>query len=722
MLTLTLPHRGGQAMQQQGPAAGKRKSSLLERLFGPAPKRPRTKMANTKSGTKSGTADVDGDVVAKSAVGGKKKKPALAKARKREVKARLNAEAGREMRPLAVGTLAMMASALSNQGMHLDRPLPKLLGKLLDEKSAPSAATCSVDQTCAAAGAGSASKALAVVVIGGGFASFLRTTMLNRAQDNIAKQLRTKLFSAVLTDRDVEWFVSGGGAEKEEGGDEGNEEEDSSKDGKPEPATSGASSPGAIGSVLIEDTNKAAESVTTTFANVLRSCSSCAFATYHMLSLNPTLFGISVSVVPVVGAAAVVLNKFVKKATARQRECAGAAASFAEERIAHIETVKLSNREKDEVEKYVALQEECVALGRQVSSAKGTFMGFMFAASGSALYMVFNAGGKAVADGRMTSGELTSFATYSFLLGLGTSGIFKALGETTQGLVCADRVYRLMDGPSDDAPTEQSASKPTACSAESVESISLEHVSFSYKSSPEKLVVNDVSLELERGKVVALVGKNGSGKSTLASIISGLYGPKEGTIALQPSGLQFNEIDRKSQASLIQVVPQHPALFDATIRDNVAYSTPSASDSDIEKALEVANCKDFISKLEGGVDFRVGRNGMRLSGGQRQRLALARALLSDPCLLILDEPTSALDAEGESAVTDAVHACCDGEGGQSRALLLITHRASTLQMADSIVVLKDGKVEEQGSYKELSEDKDSALCELMSELRSNVLL
>ena len=593
--------------------------------------------------------------------------------------------------------------------------------------------SCAVgDQTCSAVtnSGGSASKALAIVVIGGGFASFLRTTMLNRAQDNIAQRLRTKLFSAVLIDRNMEWFVSGGSGsvkleKKEEDtqkNEESNEQDDAEQGDKQEESTAAASesssssSPGAIGSILMEDINKAAESVTTTFANILRSCSSSAFATYHMISLNPTLFGISVSVVPVVGAAAVVLNKFVKKAAAKQRECAEKAAAFAEERISHIETVKLANREKDEVEKYVQLQEECVQLGRKVSAAKGTFMGFMFGASSSALYMVFSSGGKAVADGSMTSGELTSFATYSFLLGLGTSGIFKALGELTQGLVSADRVFNLMDGGASEAKSTNETQTQTS-DAESVNSISLDKVSFSYKSSPDKSILQDISLKLERGKVIALVGKNGSGKTTLGSVIAGLYAPQDGKITLHPSGIDFNELDRKSQTSLIQVVPQHPALFDTTIKENVAYSNPDASDDNIDKALELANCNDFISKLDDGLNYNVGRNGMRLSGGQRQRLALARALLSDPCCLILDEPTSAMDVEGETAVTDAVHACRDGGAeGQSRGLLLITHRASTLQIADMIVVLKDGKVVEQGTYKQLTKNKKSELCELMAEL------
>jgi len=625
----------------------------------------------------------------------------LDKSRSKEVKNRLNDEASNELRPLAIGTIAMMGSALANQAM------PKLLGKLLDEKS------CAAEQTCSASNSFGASKALLVVVIGGGCASYLRTTLLNRAQGNIAQRLRAKLFSAILSDRDMEWFISGG---KGNGSNTPGKGDDSKDDDVKEMPNSPSSSPGAIGAILTEDVNKASESITTTFANLLRSCSSCTFATYHMLSINPTLFGLSVSVVPVVGAAAVLLNKFVKKALARQRECAEEAAAFAEERITNIEAVKLSNREKDEVEKYVKMQDECVRLGRKVASARGTFMGFMFASAGGALYAVFNAGGKAVADGRMTSGQLTSFATYSFLLGLGTSGVFKALGESTEGLVCGDRIYKLMDGPVSKDASENSNDQPKSVDASTVDSISLKDVSFAYKSSPKKTVLKNISLNLERGQVICLVGKNGSGKSCLASIIAGLLTPQDGSITVQPCGTDFSHLDRKSQTSLVQVVPQQPAFFDTTIKDNVAYSNPNASASDIANALNAANCTDFISKQEEGINYRVGRNGMKLSGGQRQRLALSRALLSNPCVMILDEPASALDREGEVALSDAVDACRNGDEGHRRSLLLITHRASSLEIADLIVVLKDGKIIENGTYADLTSDRDSALCELMPDL------
>ena len=175
--------------------------------------------------------------------------------------------------------------------------------------------------------------------------------------------------------------------------------------------------PAAVGEILNQDASLVSHSLTTNIANMIRSATTIGYSTYHMLRLNPGLFGLSFSVVPLIGSAAMVLRKFIKSVAAKQRETATIAASFAEERLNHIAMVKMSNRELDEVEQYTELQDECVSLGRMVSLANGFFMGFIFIASSGALFMVFNAGGKAVAKGKMTAGDLTSFATYTFLLG-----------------------------------------------------------------------------------------------------------------------------------------------------------------------------------------------------------------------------------------------------------------------------------------------------------------
>jgi ABC-type multidrug transport system, ATPase and permease components len=456
-----------------------------------------------------------------------------------------------------------------------------------------------------------------------------------------------------------------------------------------------------------------------------------------MLQIDPNLLSISIGIVPVIGSAAVILNRFVKKIVKRQRDLTMESEAFASERIEHMNMVKISSREDCEVEKYIAMQDKVTSLGKLASWAKGIFMGFMFSASSAALVMVFHVGGKDVAKGKLTHGELKSFATYSFMLGLGTSGVIKGIGKMMQGMVCADRVYGLLDaGESDndddavnkaqDKVQGSEEKKMDKVHVSQVHSISINHVCFSYASDASKQVLKNVSLDIERGQVVALVGANGAGKSTLANILVALHRPTSGSILAKSSegsgnggDLDLFALNRKDQSALVQLVPQHPAFFNMSIRDNVTYTNPSASEDDIAKALEDANCTAFMSKLEGdGLDHMVGRNGCKLSGGQRQRLALARALLSDPVLLILDEPNSAMDAEGESAVSDIVKACRNESGATNkRGLLLISHRAATLHLADKIVVMKDGTIVEVGSYEDLSRDSSSELCQLMPDLQ-----
>lgn len=591
--------------------------------------------------------------------------------------------------------------------------VPRLLGKLLDQKS-----NGSTGGTCSPGGLSQSTlSSLALVVLGGGFASFVRTTMLNRAEDKIAARLRTTAFTSLLVNRDLEWFHMETVNETTEEQDKG----DSKQEKKATASISTGMTPAAVGEILNQDASLVSHSLTTNIANMIRSATTIGYSTYHMLRLNPGLFGLSFSVVPLIGSAAMVLRKFIKAVATKQRETATIAASFAEERLNHIAMVKMSNRELDEVEQYKELQDECVSLGRMVSLANGFFMGFIFIASSGALFMVFNAGGKAVAKGKMTAGDLTSFATYTFLLGLGTSGVFKAMSEMAQGMVSAARVYRLIDGQND---TEQKvdiaeSEKLTKAAelkvdAASIDSVSFDHVSFVYKAIPDKQVLKDVSFDLKRGNVVALVGKNGSGKTTIASLLAALYKPQSGSIVLS-NGVDYSRLDRNLQKQLVQIVPQNPALFDTSILDNVKYSCSEATHEQVMEAMKTANC-NFVSTLEGGVQYKVGPNGCKLSGGQRQRIGLARALLSDPACLVLDEPTASLDAEGQTAVTDAVLACRGNDKSKGRALLLITHRAKTLEVADNVLVIKNGEIVESGTYQTLSKKKDSELISLMPDL------
>lgn len=555
--------------------------------------------------------------------------------------------------------------------------------------------------------------------------------MLNRAQDGIASSLRTQLFRSLLIDRGVEWYHLDSKAKRNR---KDSDKKDTQKNDE-EVSTStttesslSSHSPSAIQSILTKDVEAASSTITTTLANTFRSSCSIIFATKNMFNINPNLLSISIGIVPLIGSAAVILNKFVKKINTEYHSITEKAEEFATERIDHISMVKTSNREYDEVEQYEKMQLDARKLSRKASLAKGLFMGFMFSSSSAALVCLFNIGGKSVAREKMTFGELKTFATYTFMLGLGTSGLMKGLGQIIQGMMCAERIYDLLytaDSGDDDKimkdQVENANVDNVVIDHDAVKKVSVSAVNFSYASDPSHSILKNISLSIERGEIIALVGSNGAGKSTLASLLVALYQPSSGTITVDTGDAQvsFHTLDRKTQSSLVQLVPQNPVMFDMTIRDNVTYTNPNATEQDIQTALSAANCNTFIAKLKDGVDQHTGRNGCKLSGGQRQRLALARALLCDPALLILDEPNSSMDAEGDTAVSDAVRNCRTGDGNKNkkRGLLLITHRMTTLELADVIVVLKDGEIIERGKYTDLVANKNSALCNLMPDLQ-----
>jgi ABC-type multidrug transport system fused ATPase/permease subunit len=627
------------------------------------------------------------------------------KERRKAIVARLRAETMTEIGPLLLGTFAMLASSLSNQA------LPRLIGKLIDQKSTGTDGTKGSTASLTA----SLGPSLALVVLGGGVASFIRTTTLQRAEESIAARLRKRAFHSLLILKDLEWFQMG---TVHDSATEEAKEKDTAQKNIPVPEIKGVS-PGAIGNILDEDVETMAKSRTTTLANLIRSCSSVLFSTYHMVTLNPALFGVSLSVIPLVGAAATLLRKSIKSLTQRQREMATTTASFVEERLTHIHVVKISNRELDEVHHYEEMQDESLRLARAASIQSGAFMGFLFAASSGALLAVVNVGGQSVAQGRMTSGQLTSFATYSFLLGLGTSGIVRAANELTQSMVSAERYYRLTDiDATNDSVSNATAQDTTvecvAVDVSQIESIALRNVSFTYQSTGSR-VLHSISFELTRGKVVALVGRNGSGKSTISSLLAGLYQPQSGCIELS-DGRDYRTVNKQSKKSLVQLVPQSTALFNMSVLENVRYSQVDATEDKVRRALTLANCDEFVSKLEGGVHFVVGLNGSKLSGGERQRLALARALLSEPVVLVMDEPASSLDAEGESAVADAIVACRQANDN-GRGLLLITHHIKNLQHADMVLVLDEGTIVEAGQMADLKANPNSALRKLMPDLK-----
>jgi len=603
---------------------------------------------------------------------------------------------------LFVGAVAMMTSSYANQAV------PRLMGRLVDPKAGVKHESNSL-----------LTSILTVGVVGG-LASFTRTVMLNSAREKIAANLRHSIFASLMMHRELDWFQAAHRADVNEDETTRTKENSESKQSQQEMDLmfiENDLTPAAVAVILRDDVETASHIMTTTLANILRSTSSCVFGTYNMLSLNPELVGLAILVAPVVGTIGFLSRKFLKRVQSSQQEAELRSAAFVEDKLNHIMMVKMSNREVDEVASYRHIQDANVQFGRKTALADGLSMGAMFTLSTSALCGVLFAGGKAVETKRMTHGNLLSFSTYSFMLALGSAGLARAVGEYMQGMRCATRLYALAHPLVENVKTKYEQESKNL-DPQLVQSISMERVSFSFQNE-DRLVLQDISMVLKRGTVVALTGQNGSGKSTLATVLAGLYSPKSGKILAETKSSEdksistkydfVNEFDRSNQASVVQVVPQQPALFNTSIIENVRYSCPQASNSKVSEALKAANCDNFISTLDGGAEFQVGRNGSKLSGGQQQRIGLARALVADPPFLVLDEPASALDSEGETAVNDAIKSCRQ----QNRGLLIISHRMKTLELADRIIVLKEGRVVQDGILSDLKKEEEGELATLM---------
>jgi len=228
---------------------------------------------------------------------------------------------------------------------------------------------------------------------------------------------------------------------------------------------------------------------------------------------------------------------------------------------------------------------------------------------------------------------------------------------------------------------------------EVIGSVELVGVSFKYPNSNRK-AISKFSVNAKPGQMIALVGPSGSGKSTLINLLTGFLRPQSGVISVD--GNDYSQFDLRTFRKFISVVPQESVLFEASVRDNITYGLGSVSDERVSAALQAANALDFVSELPEGVDTLVGERGARISGGQRQRLAIARALIRNPRILILDEATSALDSQSESAIQQALETLM-----RDRTTFVVAHRLSTVQRADLILVLDKGKMIESGRHSDL---------------------
>ncbi len=304
---------------------------------------------------------------------------------------------------------------------------------------------------------------------------------------------------------------------------------------------------------------------------------------------------------------------------------------------------------------------------------------------------ILGIGGYMIMKQELTVGELIQYILFlGFLIApiVQMSNIGSQLTEAFAGL---DRTEEIMNQPSEDDP-EVRTEKLTDIRGD----ISFRDVSFSYEEGKE--VLRNVSFDAPAGSITALVGSSGSGKSTIASLAASFLVPQSGTITID--GKDMNRISLDSFRSRLGVVLQDDFLFDGTIRENVMFARPDATEVQLQQALEAAYVNEFTERFEKGIETVIGERGVKLSGGQRQRLTIARAILADPRVLILDEATSSLDTESESLIQESLKALLKG-----RTTFVIAHRLSTIRQADQILVIEEGRIAERGTHDELIASK-----------------
>ena len=403
--------------------------------------------------------------------------------------------------------------------------------------------------------------------------------------------------------------------------------------------------------------------------------------------INLTLTLIMFSVIPFIVLFTVLSRRSMRRAMNASRLQMSAINSTLENSIAGVRETKAYTAEFGEMKKFDEANGFFVKYRSRAMYSLGLFDSIMQLLSDLLYLVIIFVGGIFLVRGEIDAGEFTAFVLYISMF-LNPIQRFVALFEQLQeGMSGFSRFMEIINEPEepDEGKTELSDVRGE---------LVFEDVSFGYGEEGEKLVISDLNLKIEAGKTLALVGPSGGGKSTLCNLIPRFYNVSSGRITLD--GVDTKDITLSSLRSNIGIVSQSVFLFDGTVRENIAYGAPDATDEEIVAAAKRANIHDFVSSLERGYETHVGERGVKLSGGQRQRIAIARVFLKNPKLLILDEATSALDNATEMQIQSSLE-----ELSRGRTVIVVAHRLSTVKGADEIVVVDSSGVAERGTHDEL---------------------
>lgn len=424
-----------------------------------------------------------------------------------------------------------------------------------------------------------------------------------------------------------------------------------------------------------------------TLAELIRQFLTLVIGVVVILYLTPKLTLFMLLTFPVLIVLALVFGKFIRKLSGKTQDLLAEANVIVEESLQSISVVKAFTNEAFEISRYGKALLKAVNVSISAARFRGLFIAFIIFAIVGGMVGVGWYGALLIQQGKMSHGELFSFILYTAFIGGSIAGLGDLFTQLQRSIGASERILEMLHHADEE---QQRDGERFPMKGD----VRFDGVSFSYPTRPDLPVLREVSFHVRPGEKVALVGKSGSGKSTIINLLMRFYPLADGTIAID--GKNAEDYDLAYYRQHIGIVPQEVILFGGSIRENIAYAKPDASDDEIYAAAEQANALEFIERFPEKFETKVGDRGVKLSGGQRQRIAIARAILKNPLILVLDEATSSLDAHSEMLVQEALEKLM-----KARTTIIIAHRLSTIKKVDAIFVLQDGNIIEHGSHDDL---------------------